>query len=157
MDALAKRPAWDEYFINIALAVSLRATCKRRIYGALIVKDHIIISTGYNGAARGEVNCLELPICPRKEMGIPSGERYELCKSVHAEANAIISGDPKLMKGATIYIAGYEVDTGEAAQSAQRRYAQSAPCLMCMRMIQNAGIATIVHLTAENSIEKIYV
>lgn len=132
-----KRPNWPEYFLKIATAVSERATCIRRIYGAVITtKDNIIISTGYCGAPRGVPNCIDTMICKRKELCIPSGERYELCESVHAEANAIIQADPKALIGATIYIAGFESETGEKANA--------HPCLMCRRMIKNARIKEAV-------------
>lgn len=129
------RPSWDEYFLEIAKVVSSRSTCLRRHYGAVIVRDNIIISTGYNGAPRGEENCDELGRCLRQEMQIPAGERYELCRAVHAEANAIINGDPARMIGATIYIAGYNADGSPA---------DGEPCMMCHRMIKNAQIARIV-------------
>jgi dCMP deaminase len=130
------RPDWDEYFLNIAKAVAERSTCLRRKYGAVIVKGNKIISTGYNGAARGEVNCDEKGECLREMLGIPSGERYELCLSVHAEANAIINGTPDEMDGATIYIYGTDAE-GKRIQPAK-------PCMMCDRMIKNAKIARVV-------------
>lgn len=92
-----KRPAWDEYFIEIAKVVSSRSTCLRRRYGAVIVKDNVIISTGYNGASRGSMNCIDRGICRRRELNVPAGERYELCEAVHAEQNAIINGSPERM------------------------------------------------------------
>ena len=108
------RPEWDDYFVEIAKVVSSRSTCLRRRYGAVIVKDRVIISTGYNGSPRGIKNCIDLNKCIRQEQNIPSGERYELCEAVHAEQNAIINGPPERMKGATIYIAGFEEDLQEA-------------------------------------------
>lgn len=131
------RPSWNKYFIDIALAVSKRSTCLRRNYGAIIVQDYTIVSTGYNGSARGESNCLDVGSCVRQEQNIPSGERYELCHAVHAEANAIISGDPVKMNGAIIYIAGTE-SNGD--------FADSSPCLMCRRMIKNARIHEVIGL-----------
>ena len=98
------RPGWDEYFIHIAKAVSARATCLRRKYGAVITKENIIVSTGYNGAPSGMKDCLEVGKCTRKELQIPHGERYELCHSVHAEANAIIRSSVGELQGSTIYI-----------------------------------------------------
>ena len=95
------RPTWDEYFIEIAKVVSSRSTCIRRRYGAVIVKDHVIVSTGYNGAPRGSINCIDTNRCKRQELNIPSGERYELCEAVHAEQNAIVNGAPERMKDAT--------------------------------------------------------
>ncbi|MEW6570062.1 MAG: deaminase [Nitrospirota bacterium] len=135
------RPGWDEYFINIAKAVSARATCLRRKYGVVITKDNIIVSTGYNGAPAGMKDCLEVGKCTRKELQIPHGERYELCHSVHAEANAIIRASVDELKGATIYISGVDEKNGECP---------SEPCKMCKRMILNAGIAKVVYSNGNN-------
>ena len=132
-----KRPDWDEYFLDIAKAVGRRATCLRRRYGAVIVKDKVIISTGYNGSPRGEVNCIDTGICERERLKVPKGERYELCVAVHAEQNAIINADPVKMEGATIYIAGINVVDGSIASG--------EPCKLCRRMIQNAKIAKVVY------------
>jgi dCMP deaminase len=129
------RPGWDEYFINIAKAVSERATCFRRRYGAVVTKDYIIVSTGYNGAPAGMKDCLEVGKCTRKELQIPHGERYELCHSVHAEANAIIRASVDELKDATIYISGEDSGVGEC---------HSEPCMMCKRMILNARIKKVV-------------
>lgn len=136
------RPGWDEYFINIARAVSARATCLRRRYGAVVTHDNIIVSTGYNGAAAGVKDCLEVGKCTRKELQIPHGERYELCHSVHAEANAIIRASADELKGATIYISGADSGVGEC---------HSEPCMMCKRMILNAGIAKVVYSDGDGS------
>jgi dCMP deaminase len=130
------RPDWDEYFINIAKAVSTRATCLRRKYGAVITKDNIIVSTGYNGAPSGMKDCLDVGRCSRKELQVPHGERYELCHSVHAEANAIIRASVDELQGATIYISG---------SAAERSECNAEPCMMCKRMILNAGIAKVVY------------
>jgi len=130
------RPGWDQYFINIAKAVAARATCLRRRYGAVITKDNVIVSTGYNGAPSGMEDCLEANKCTRKELQIPHGERYELCHSVHAEANAIIRASADELRGATIYISGCDAGAGECL---------SEPCMMCKRMILNAGIGKVVH------------
>lgn len=132
----AKRPGWDEYFIGIAKAVSVRATCLRRRYGAVIAKDNIIVSTGYNGAPRGMKDCIEADKCTRKELDVPHGHRYELCHSVHAEANAIIRASLAELEGATIYISG--TDGGEEE-------CDSAPCMMCKRMILNSHISRVVY------------
>lgn len=129
------RPDWDEYFINIAKAVSSRATCLRRKYGAIITKENIIVSTGYNGAPSGMKDCFEVGKCTRKELQIPHGERYELCHSVHAEANAIIRASVDELRGATIYISG--------SDGKNECYAE--PCMMCKRMILNSRIAKIVY------------
>ncbi|MBI4687376.1 MAG: dCMP deaminase family protein [Nitrospirae bacterium] len=137
------RPDWDDYFIEIAKVVSSRATCMRRRYGAVIVKDNVIISTGFNGSPRGVPNCIDTGRCTRKELNIPSGERYELCEAVHAEQNAIINGSPERMKDATIYIAGFEEDN---------TFAEGTPCLLCKRMIRNAQITEIVYLRKDGSL-----
>jgi dCMP deaminase len=129
------RPGWDEYFIGIAKAVSTRATCLRRKYGSVITKDNIIVTTGYNGAPRGMKDCLDAGKCTRKELQIPHGERYELCHSVHAEANAIIRASLDELRDATIYISG----TDEKGQECN-----SEPCMMCKRMILNSQIAKVV-------------
>ena len=129
------RPGWDVYFIDIAKAVSARATCLRRKYGAVITKDNVIVSTGYNGAPSGMKDCLEAGKCTRKELQIPHGERYELCHSVHAEANAIIRASGEELKGATIYVSGADHGAGECL---------SEPCMMCKRMILNARIKKVV-------------
>jgi dCMP deaminase len=129
------RPGWDDYFINIAKAVSTRATCLRRRYGAVVTKNNIIVSTGYNGAAAGVVDCLEVNKCTRMELQIPHGQRYELCHSVHAEANAIIRASADELKESTIYISGEDSDGSEC---------NSAPCMMCKRMILNARVARVV-------------
>lgn len=140
------RPEWDEYFIEIAKVVSSRSTCLRRKYGAVIVKDKVIISSGYNGSPRGIKNCIDIGKCTRKELNIPSGERYELCEAVHAEQNAIINAPPDRMKDATIYIAGFEEDKSAAA---------GRPCKLCDRMIRNAQIKEIVYLDKGGLFEKI--
>jgi dCMP deaminase len=125
------RPSKDAYYLNIALMVATRSTCIRRKYGAVIVKNDRIISTGYNGAARGEDNCCDIGECERQRLNIPQGERYELCRAVHAEANAIINGNPTDMIGATLYLNGIFQENPQ-------------PCAMCQRMIANAQIARVV-------------
>lgn len=140
------RPEWDDYFIEIAKVVSSRSTCLRRRYGAVIVKDRVIISTGYNGSPRGIKNCIDLNKCTRQEQNIPSGERYELCEAVHAEQNAIINGPPERMKNAIIYIAGFEEDDS---------FADGRPCKLCDRMIRNSQISKIVYLDKNSSLKKI--
>jgi len=136
------RPSWDEYFLDIAHLVAKRSTCLRRNYGAVIVKDNIIVSTGYNGAARGEPNCIDMSQCVREQYNVPKGERYELCVAVHAEQNAIIAADPVQMQGATIYVAGYN-HSGQPASA--------EPCLLCKRMIKNAMIKRVVYLDQEGN------
>lgn len=118
------RPNWDSYFINIAILVSSRSTCLRKKHGAVIVKDNQILSTGYNGVPTGISHC---KTCYRIEHNIPHGERYELCRSVHAEANAIVQAAKHgiAVEGAVIYITGI-------------------PCIMCTRLIINAGIKEVI-------------
>ena len=140
------RPDWDYYFIEIAKVGSSRAKCMRRRYGAVIVKDRVIISTGYNGAPRGENNCIDEGVCEREARQVPPGERYELCVAVHAEQNAIVSAPPDRMKNGTIYIAGFEEDDTPA---------HGHPCLLCRRMIKNAQIEKVVYLSKDGGIEKI--
>ena len=138
---MIKRPSIDEYYLNIAKAVSLRSTCLRRKYGAVIVNNDEIISTGYNGSPRGRMNCIDSSICERERLEVPKGERYELCEGVHAEQNAIISASRKDMIGSTLYIAGSEVKTGEIADC--------SPCLICEKLIINAGIYKIAMQSPE--------
>ena len=127
----------QNYYLDIADAVLERSTCLRRKYGAIIVRNDEIISTGYNGTPRGRKNCSDLGGCMREKLGIPSGERYELCRSVHAEANAIISASRRDMIGATIYLVGRSATSGELLPNAMS-------CSMCKRQIINAGIEKIV-------------
>ncbi len=124
------------YYLDLADVVSQRGTCLRRRYGAVIVKNDEVISTGYVGAPRGRKNCTDLNYCIRQRMNIPRGERYELCRSVHAEANAIISAERNKMIGAALYLSGREADTGEYIRN-------SNSCSMCKRMIINAGIERV--------------
>ena len=105
-----ERKSKIKYYLDIAKSVSERSTCLKRHYGAVIVKDDEIIATGYNGAPRGRENCCDIGSCLRIKMGIPSGQRYEICRSVHAEMNAIISASRKDMKGSTLYLVGVEPD-----------------------------------------------
>lgn len=141
------RPPWDRYFIEIAKVVSSRSTCIRRKYGSVIVKDNVIISTGYNGSPRGMINCSDINSCKRKELNVPPGERYELCEAVHAEQNAIINAAPDRLKDATIYIAGIEVE--------EPGFADGRPCLLCRRMIRNARIKEVVFLTKKGRIRHV--
>ena len=134
---MEKRRSKENYYLDIADAALQRSTCLRRKYGAIVVKEDEIVSTGYNGAPRGRVNCSDLGRCTREAMNIPSGERYELCRSVHAEANAIISAARRDMLGGTLYLVGRT-----AADNALVAYA--TPCAMCRRLILNAGIQRVV-------------
>ena len=130
------------YYLDIAAAVLQRSTCLRRQYGAIIVRNDEIISTGYNGAPRGRKNCSDLGYCKREQLSIPSGERYELCRSVHAEANAIISASRRDMIGATLYLVGREANGN--------LYKDAMCCSMCKRQIINAGIDKVVIRNGES-------
>lgn len=125
------------YYLDIAGTVSERSTCLRRHFGAIIVKNDIIISTGYNGAPRGRKNCTDINFCMRDELNIPRGERYELCRSVHAEANAIIAASREQMLGSTLYMSCIDAKTGELVSG-------TCSCMMCKRQIINAGIEYVV-------------
>lgn len=140
-----ERVSKDMYYLGIAETVLERSTCLRRMYGAIVVNHDETVSTGYNGSARGEKNCLDLGYCERERLGVAKGERYELCVAVHAEQNAIISASRKEMLGGTLYIVGKEVSTGA--------YANPAPCLICMRMIKNSGISRVVGLVDGKAVE----
>ena len=131
------RVSKHNYYLDIAQTVAERSTCLRKMYGAIIVKNDSIISTGYNGAPRGRKNCSDLGHCMRNKLGIPRGERYELCRSVHAEANAIIAAPRDQMLDATLYMVGINSETGELE-------AGTCSCMMCKRMIINAGISKVV-------------
>lgn len=124
------------YYLDIAETVLERGTCLRRNFGAIIVKNDEIVSTGYVGAPRGRQNCIDMGECIRQKLNVPRGTRYELCRSVHAEANAIISAARSEMIGAALYLVGKEKDSGELVENAM-------PCSMCKRMIINAGIETV--------------
>ena len=133
MDRISK----ENYYLDIAETVLERATCLRRVYGAIIVKNDEIISTGYNGAPRGRANCTDMGYCTREAMKVPRGERYELCRSVHAEANAIISASRRDMVGGTIYLVGRDAQTGELLRDA-------TSCSMCRRLVINSGLEQVV-------------
>lgn len=141
-----KRTDKENYYLDIAETVMERSTCLRRKYGAIIVLNDEIISTGYNGAPRGRKNCGDLEYCTRENLKIPSGERYELCRSVHAEANAIISAARRDMIGATLYLTGTDAQTGELL-------AGTTPCTMCRRLIINAGISKVVCRTGKETFD----
>ena len=132
-----KRIDKENYYLDIAETVAERATCLRRCYGAIIVRNDEIIATGYNGAPRGRKNCVDLGYCAREAMKVPRGQRYELCRSVHAEANAIISAARSDIIGGTLYLAGRDAKTGELLPEA-------TSCSMCRRLIINAGIERVV-------------
>ena len=140
----------ENYYLDIAQAALERSTCLRRCYGAIIVQHDEIISTGYNGAPRGRKNCADLGYCTREAMKIPSGERYELCRSVHAEANAIISAARSETLGATLYMVCKDPKTGELIPG-------STSCSMCRRLIINAGLERVVIRRTETEFEVIHV
>ncbi len=121
------RPSWDEYFMRLAYLVSTRATCTRRKVGAVIVKDKRVLATGYNGPPKGLAHC-DITGCIREELNVPSGQRHELCRGLHAEQNAIIQAAVHgvSIKGATIYVTNH-------------------PCVVCSKMIINAEMAEIVY------------
>ncbi len=132
------RVSKENYYLDIAQTVASRSTCLRKAYGAIIVKNDVIVSTGYNGAPRGRKNCSDIGACLREEMKIPRGERYELCRSVHAEANAIIYASREEMLGATLYMACIDpMKNGELVSG-------TSSCAMCKRTVINAGIEKIV-------------
>ena len=132
-----ERISKENYYLDIAETVLERATCLRRVYGAIIVKNDEIISTGYNGAPRGRKNCVDMGFCTREAMQVPRGQRYELCRSVHAEANAIISASRRDMVGSTLYLVGRDAQTGALLGHA-------TSCAMCRRQVINAGISRVI-------------
>ena len=129
-------------YLDIAETVLERSTCARKHYGAIIVRNDEIIATGYNGAPRVRINCTDLGYCLRQKLGIPSGQRYELCRSVHAEANAIISAARKETLGGTLYLVGRDAETGALHPDPQ-------PCAMCRKLILNAGLSKVVMRNTE--------
>ena len=119
----------ENYYLNIAETVLERATCLRRVFGAIIVKNDEIISTGYNGAPRGRRNCVDMGYCTREQLRVPRGERYELCRSVHAEANAVLNyrGSLKDLEGSTVYVTLF-------------------PCHDCAKILAQVGVGEVVYL-----------
>ena len=134
------------YYLDIAETVLERATCLRRLYGAIIVKNDEIISTGYNGAPRGRRNCVDMGYCTREAMQVPRGERYGLCRSVHAEANAIISAARRDLVGSTLYLVGRDAQSGELL-------ADATSCSMCRRLIINAGLKQVIIRRSKNEFD----
>lgn len=145
-----ERVSKHNYYLDIAETVAERSTCLRKKYGAIIVKNDSIVSTGYNGAPRGRKNCTDLGVCMRDKLGIPRGERYELCRAVHSEANAIIAASREQMLGATLYMVGVDAKSGELLRDTNS-------CMMCKRMVINAGIDTVIIRTGEESYKVINV
>ncbi|MBR3162279.1 MAG: cytidine deaminase [Bacilli bacterium] len=145
-----KRIDKNNYYLNIAESVTARGTCIRRNYGAIIVKNDEIISTGYVGAPRGRKNCCDIKYCMREKLNIPKGERYELCRSVHAEQNAIISASRKDMLGSTLYLVGVDYNSKEYVKGAN-------PCSICKRMIINAGIEKVIIRDTKTKYREVFV
>ena len=145
-----KRRDKINYYLDIAWTVSERATCLRRKFGAIIVNNDEIIATGFNGAPRGRANCCDRNSCLREDMNIPRGQRMEICRSVHAEANCIVSAARSEMLGSTLYLACRDASTGEID-------GQVEPCTMCKRLIINAGISTAIIRVNENEYKSIAV
>ena len=135
------------YYLDMADVARERSTCLRRTYGAVIVKNDTIVSTGYSGAPRGRANCIDLGFCMRNKLGIPRGERYEFCRSVHAEANAIIAASREQMLGATMYLVGREADG--------TLMADANSCTMCKRLIINARITKVIVRRTQDEYEVI--
>lgn len=133
-----ERPEKNNYYLNICDSVLTRSTCLRRNFGAVIVKNDEIVSTGYNGAPRGTKNCCDTAHCEREIKNIPSGKNYELCRAIHAEQNAIISAGIKLCNGATLYLSGKDAKTNEYIGS------NIDCCIMCKRFVINSGIKTVI-------------
>ena len=145
----SKRPDWDEYFLNITREISERGTCMSARIGAIIVKDKRIISTGYVGAPRHTKDCWERGNCLRRELNIPSGHRYELCRSVHAEQNAIINASKSgaSIEGSDMYIFGKRIYGGDDS------LIDISPCFICKKMIINAGVKRVVCNTKDNKLK----
>lgn len=138
----------DNYYLDLAQVVSERGTCLRRNFGAVIVNHDEVIATGYTGAPRGRANCSDLGNCIRQQRGIPRGTQYEFCRSVHAEANAIIAAPRRDMLGATLYLVGRDMQTGEIMADANS-------CTMCKRLVINAGITRVVVRRTQTEYEEI--
>ena len=132
-----ERVSKENYYLDIARTVAERGTCIRRKFGAIIVKDDVIVSTGYNGAPRGRQNCTDMNMCMRDKLGIPRGERYEMCRSVHAEANAIIAAPREQMLGSTLYMCCTDPRDGSIVPDTNS-------CMMCKKLAINAGIERLV-------------
>ena len=140
-----QRISKDAYYLSIAAEVAKRSTCLRRQYGAVIVNHDEIVATGYNGAPRGDANCCDVGECWREKNNIPHGEQYEKCVAVHAECNAIISASRKEMLGSTLYLYGFE--------GLDHPMEDPVPCMICTRLIKNAGIAKVVNGKGEVTLQ----
>ena len=141
-----ERISKDNYYLNIAFEVSQRGTCIRRNYGAVIVNHDEIISTGYTGAPRGSRNCVDIGYCVRSNMGVPSGERYELCRSVHGEMNAIIHASRRDVIGGIMYLMGMDMENMRPLQEG------AEPCRLCKRVIINAGLDKVITRNANSHV-----
>jgi len=148
---MSDRVSKINYYLNIAQTVAERSTCLRRKYGAIIVKNDVIISTGYCGAPRGRKNCCDMGYCMRDKLNIPRGQRYEMCRSVHSEANAIIAASREQMLDSTMYMVGLDAKTGELIDDGGEN------CQMCKRLILNAGIAKVIIRTGPEEYKSVSV
>lgn len=146
----SNRVTKENLYLNIAQECAKRGTCLRRNYGAVIVNNDEIISTGYSGAPRGKPNCCDIGKCLRQELNIPSGERYELCRSVHAEMNACIHAKRREMLRSVMYLCGIDVKTGKL-------YKETKPCTLCTRVIMNSGINRIIIRQSQEEFDVVYV
>ena len=146
------RPNWNKYFMNITKEISQRSNCMSAHIGAVIIKNKTIISTGYNGAPRQTKDCYERGNCLRRQLNIPSGQRYELCRSVHAEQNAIINAarEGTNLTGADIYM------YGEKVHNNKKEILKVLPCFICKKMIINAGIRNLYYID-NHRIKKIHI
>jgi len=152
MSKMAMRISKDRYYCNIAAAVAARSTCLRRHYGAVIVKNDQIISTGFNGAPRGETNCSDTGTCIRNENNCEKGSGYLFCPAVHAEQNAIIHASREQMIDSTIYVVGFEVEKKSDNPLAPAVHADPRPCALCRRQMINAGIKRVVGIDPDRNI-----
>lgn len=144
---LLGRISKDDYFLALALEISKRGTCLRRNYGAVVVKHDQVISTGYTGAPRGRVHCCDIGVCERIRQNIPKGQRYELCRSVHAEQNAIIHTSRIDLIGSTMYLNGTNANNSLID-------GHIIPCEICKKMIINAGISNVITPSGEYSVQR---
>ena len=136
---MEKRPSFDEVFMEVAEAISKRSTCLRRRFGAVLVKNKRILATGYNGSPRGDKHCEELG-CLRKELSIPKGERYEVCRAVHAEPNVFLNASRQGTYGiedSTLFLYGYDKEA--------EREIQAIPCRLCSPIVRNSGVIRVVN------------
>lgn len=144
------RPTKDTYYLDIALSVSKRSTCNKRHYGCVIVKDDVIVSSGYNGSPRGEINCCEVGECFRKSA--ERGHDYEECPSVHAEMNAVVMANRESLNGATLYLACEERISGYDLEDSMKEWTEDEspiPCYLCSGVLKNARIARVVNRTGD--------